>query len=314
MTSDDTTIVTTTPFRRQVALRHGVTDLDLAGDAYRRLLQGIHVASSIVVTPDVLGRAALVGSSRGAYLSHHTAGSLWGGVVPADPLVHVSTPGSRSRRSGLRSHRALDPSATRSLRDLPLSGPEQVLLELAAVGVPLVDLVVYGDSVVRAGRTTPSKLRQAVADYVGTGAATARRAAGLVRVGVRSPMETRSRLLVVLAGMPEPEVAVEVRGADGILLREVDMGYREVRLGVEYDGEHHEGTRAADLRRREDLDHLGWRLISLCSPDIYRTPGATLLRLVGAMDDVGLARPARLSSAWRRHFATNEVVRRPERR
>ena len=41
------------------------------------------------------------------------------------------------------------------------------------------------------------------------------RAAGLVREGVDSPMETRVRLLIVLAGLPEPSVNHIVRAEDG---------------------------------------------------------------------------------------------------
>lgn len=308
------TIDTSSPFIRQVGLRHGVTDVHLAADGYRRLFQGIHVASETVITADVVGRAALLGSSAGAYLSHHTAGALWGGIVPTDPAVHVSTALSRSRRQGITSHRAMPDPVVRTVRGLRVSSPEQVLVELASAGVPLVDLVVYGDSVVHAGSTSPQRLADATKGYDGRGAAVARRAAGLVRRGVRSAMETRTRLLVVLAGLPEPEVAIELRGEDGVTCRELDMGYRSVRLAYEYDGAHHEGRREADLVRREELDHLGWRLLAFCSADIYRTPAQTLLRMTTAMDDVGLRRPRRLSSAWRRHFATDEVVRRPERR
>ena len=46
----------------------------------------------------------------------------------------------------------------------------------------------------------------------GRGCRLARRAASLAREGVDSPQETRLRLLLVLAGLPEPRVNVIIRG------------------------------------------------------------------------------------------------------
>ena len=74
----------------------------------------------------------------------------------------------------------------------------------------LVDLVVLGDGLVRQGHITAPALLKAARQHEGPGAALARLAAGYVRPGVDSPMETRVRMLFVLAGFPEPVVNVEV--------------------------------------------------------------------------------------------------------
>ena len=78
---------------------------------------------------------------------------------------------------------------------VPISTPVQAFLDLASVGVNLVDLVIAGDSLVKANNLDPRHFVAAAAAYQGRNARRARRAASLVRAGVDSPMETRLRLL-----------------------------------------------------------------------------------------------------------------------
>lgn len=98
----------------------------------------------------------------------------------------------------------------------------------------LVDLVILGDSLVRRRLVTPDQLVRAA-----QGLTEFRRhaldAADLVRAGVDSPMETRLRLLMVLAGLPEPEVNIVLRNEYGDVVRRSDMGFRSSRLALEYD-------------------------------------------------------------------------------
>ena len=74
---------------------------------------------------------------------------------------------------------------------LPISTPVQAFLDLASVGTSLVDLVIAGDSLVKATKLDPAALVEAADAWSGRHAKRARRAARLVRKGVDSPMETR---------------------------------------------------------------------------------------------------------------------------
>ena len=51
------------------------------------------------------------------------------------------------------------------------------------------------------------------------------------------------RLLIVLAGLPEPTVNVIVRAEDGSWRMRFDLCYVEQRLIVEYDGRRHADSR-----------------------------------------------------------------------
>ncbi len=75
--------------------------------------------------------------------------------------------------------------------------------------------VPHADALVRLGLATERELRARAENSHERGAIRARTAAALVRRGVDSPMETRLRLLIVLAGLPEPEVNRILRDAGG---------------------------------------------------------------------------------------------------
>jgi hypothetical protein len=120
-----------------------------------------------------------------------------------------------------------------------VSTPWQAFADLASTGTDLVDLVVAGDSLVKAARIAPEAIVEFAQRWNGRGAKVARRAARLIRAGVDSPQETRLRLLVVLAGLPEPEVNWVIWDENGHWVRRYDMCYRKYKLVLEYDGRLH---------------------------------------------------------------------------
>src|SRR5690606_22198504 len=102
----------------------------------------------------------------------------------------------------------------------------------------------------------------------GRGIRVARRAAGLVRAGVDSPMETRSRMLRVLSGLPELQTDLRFYWPNGDLRRRLDAGDRETRTAIEYDGRHHVERVAqweSDVLRREEFEDEEWRIMTLVS-------------------------------------------------
>ena len=82
------------------------------------------------------------------------------------------------------------------------------------------------------------------------------------------------------------------------------MGYKDIRLGVEYDGRQHidrERQWSGDILRREYFDDLKWHFITLISPDIWTGPGQTVVRVQDALAKRGVVVPV-LSDDWRLHF------------
>lgn len=297
------------PFRRSEALADGLTDDDLRSGRYRRIFHGIYVVATVVVDSWMRAAAALRVMPPGSHISHHSAVALHGGVAPETLATHVSTVAGRLRtvRQGIQAHWSMTQASVIRLRGLPVSSPTQAFLELARLGVSLVDLVVAGDTLLKATGIERVAFVTAAESCHGRGGRLARRAARLVRDGVDSAMESRLRLLIVLAGLPEPVVNYIVRYADGEWAQRFDMAYPGLKLIVEYDGRHHMRDTAQwrrDLKRREQLEGEGWRFIVVTAEDIYQTPFQTLLRIQAALRERGATGvPRRMQNSWMLHFA-----------
>lgn len=301
------------PFSRSEAFRAGVSTDVLRSARYQKLWWDTYVERGVRVTPLLRAKAALRLAPATARISHYTAAQLWGAAVPSDQNTHLALPSAHGRlvRRGLRSHYG-SAGASTLRHGLQVSTPEQTFVEMASEGLALVDLVVLGDSLVSEGHTTPERLVVAAAEHQGRGCRRARRAASLVRPGVDSPMETRLRLLLVLAGIPEPNVNVVLRAEDGSWQRRFDLAYPELKLIVEYDGRHHaEDARQwnADIYRREELERLGWRVLTVTAEGIYQEPGRTLDRVLNALRSCGArGLPRTFKAEWMVHFPSVVAV------
>jgi hypothetical protein len=262
----------------------GISRGVLRGPRYRHVLGSLYVDGQVAVTPRLQAEAALM-LTPGAVVSHHTALSLWSADDRAADVVHVTVERdpqrSLPRVSGLRVHEVqrLD----RELRaGLPLTPPERTFLDLAPY-CDLTELVSAGDSLVRRTAAEPNHLVEAAIAAIGVrGVRRARDAAALVRSGVDSPMESRLRLLLVFAGLPEPETGYVVTDAAGGWLAEPDLAYPDSTLGIEYDGRHHlvdARQWRQDIRRRENLEREGWLVRVVTAYDILQIPQTVVARI-----------------------------------
>ena len=133
--------------------------------------------------------------------------------------------------------------------------------------------MVLGDDVAkRLGSTEPL---YALTTRRVPGVTRAREALTWIRVGTRSPMETRSRVLFVRAGLPEPELNVVIHDLDGGWLAEGDFVWREAKVLGEYQGKDHFGDYARgdkDIVRRRSAQTDGWAYVDFTKDDYYRRP------------------------------------------
>lgn len=293
-----------TPFTFQAGLDAGLSRKQLRGDAFVRLFRGCYVSAQVRQTPELVLRAALLAVPSASFVTHHSAARLLGGVVPGSADAHVGTVDHhKTEKSGIVVHRyRAQPELVRR-RGVRVTSSVRTFLDLAEV-LELVDLVVLGDSLVKRQQLEPEHLVRAAQEWRGRGGRRARQAAALVRRGVDSPQETRTRLLMVFAGLPEPDINIELRDEYGAIQRRIDLGYRAFKLAIEYDGRQHierQSAWGADILRREDLANVGWRFVVLISDDLNVSPVDTLDRLVQAMRAAGMRVPP-LKNDWRRHF------------
>lgn len=231
-----------------------------------------------------------------------TAARLWG--LPVATLweqsealvIGVPAGATRTRASGVRT-REFDPTRLRpgALDDLPTLGAASAVMSMARE-TSEADLVVLIDALITPSKkypglqlprrpfTTVEELTAFVARRRGThGAAAFGRALERARPGAESPQETRSRLTIVDAGLPEPVLQLEV-WVDGTRRAVIDLAYPDWLIAIEYEGEHHltdPKQWAKDIRRQELLESLGWIVIRVTKADLS-DGGRQLVRRVRA--------------------------------
>jgi hypothetical protein len=118
---------------------------------------------------------------------------------------------------------------------------------------------------------------------VGTGVARLRRVIELAERAAESAMETRLRMLLVLAGLPPPEAQVPLHDERGRFLGRPDLYYRAQRLGVEYDGGTHRDSLLEDNRRQNRLLNAGFRILRFAAADVHRTPDSIVAVVQAAL-------------------------------
>jgi hypothetical protein len=298
------TLDTRRPFTRADAVAAGLHPSVLRGSRFRRLFRGVYVEADVPLSPRVRALAGLALHPHDAFAGHQTNAQLRGLPVPWCDRVHVTVyeQEQRVQRHGLACHVACREVEVEEHDGVRVSKPLDMFIELAGV-LSLVDLVVVGDAMVRQGLTTPEELVTFCAGTSRWHSRRARRGAAYVRSGVDSPMETRLRMLLVLAGLPEPSVDHRLLRSDGSVRRRFDLCYPLARLVVEYDGRQHAfdvEQWQRDLARREELDDEGWRILVVTARGIYTEPATTVVRVARALSLKGVR--VAVHDGWRPHF------------
>ena len=295
------------PFTRADAVAAGLDPKLLRGSRFRRLFRGVYVSRATPISPLIRAEGALALHPSTAWASHSSAARIYRLPVPDGPFEHVSVVDQRDRRKrpGIVTHVGGRSAQVVTHQGVRVSAPLPMFVELASL-LSLVDLVIVGDAMLRVFDLRVDSLVGACAQSQDRYAAAARYAAGFVREEVDSPMETRLRMLIVLAGLPEPKVNHKIRDEHGHVLIRLDLSYPELRLIVEYDGRQHaEDTRQwnRDLERRESFDDAEWRILVVTAEGIFKYPERTLTRVRKALVGRGCRTlPRRLSEDWRAHF------------
>lgn len=232
-----------------------------------------------------------------------TAARLWGLPLPyrwtpGEPLVVARPAGTtRGRATGTKhievDGRRLGITTHHALR---LLTPEATALTLARE-LGHEALVHVADALLTPSRRYPGldlrgrphataeTLRAFVATCTGLrGAAQLSAALDDARAGVDSRLETVTRRLIVLAGLPEPLVHPIVV-VDGIELHP-DLGYPRWKIAIEYEGgEHlHPDQIERDIQRYELLAAAGWFVIRLTKADVLHHPERCVRRVRVALE------------------------------
>ena len=210
--------------------------------------------------------------------SHLTAARLYEIPLPRrleeSELIDVWSPDVQAKATGVIGHRSRK-LPFRVYRDLPLVDPAYVFVQLAT-SLALVDLIVAGDHLVRRKLplSTMSDLVEAVHQSRGVrGVRTLRAALQDVRPLTDSPMETRMRLVLTRAGLPEPVIGYTIHDAAGDFVGTPNLVYVNEKIAIEYEGDIHRTDPvifASDIERRERMQEAGWYVIRVISNHVLK--------------------------------------------
>ncbi|MDJ0322402.1 hypothetical protein QMG61_01310 [Cryobacterium sp. PH31-AA6] len=278
------------PFAVSEALADGIGRSRLAGPDLQRPFWGIRVSGAADDDVEALCRALSLRMPPGAFFTHATAAQLMRLPLPRrlelmPPLhVGVAVPARAMDARGVVGHRLrVTPAELAAWGGLRHTGPARTWLDLASA-LSLVELVAVGDHIVH--RAHPLATVQQLTDALGRypsrrGLVRARVALPLLRIGAESPRESALRVIIVLAGLPEPECNVNIFDSDGRFLARGDLVYPEFRLVLEYQGDHHRTDRAQwrrDIRRVQSVEDNDWQMLQFTDDDL-RNPAELVARI-----------------------------------
>jgi predicted transcriptional regulator of viral defense system len=243
----------------------------------------------------LLVRAAFAALGPGAVASHVSAAVLHGLPTWAVALdrAHIT----RHRRSGGRRDRLvhvrtarLDQDEVVQLDGRPVTSVARTVLDLART-VSFESAVVTADGALGAGAVDASELTDSVRRFDRwPGCPAARRAIAFADGRSESVGESRSRVAIAMAGLPDPVPQWRVRDSEGRQVGRVDFGWPERNVVAEFDGKIKYGRLVRPDRsagdvvfeeklREDDLRAQGLTVIRWTWPDLADfTPIARRLR------------------------------------
>jgi hypothetical protein len=245
--------------------------------------RGIYRTASAPPTWQQRALADCLAGPPGTVASHLTGAAVHGwSEAPAQPQVTMP-PGASGRRAAGRIHRvALAPVDRLVVGGVPVTSPGRTLLDCAAaVGFRrLCDMV---DTAFCAGQSHPvavaAAIERASAGRGPKGVASLRAAIHAWSDGIRpgSPAEMRLLRKILEAGLDVPDRQIEVYDGDGRLIGRIDLGWRRLRAGLEYDGDRFHNPRHWERDENRQLSYAaaGWQVRRVAKHDLM--PGVTWL-------------------------------------
>jgi hypothetical protein len=289
------------PFLRDEAIRLGVTPGQLR-TRFRRIFHRVYVGAEVPDSLELRCRAALLIAPPMAVFCGVTAARLYDvPLLDSELGIHVAVPSDMAtvpQVSGLVVHQyALRPAQFREVRGFRVVRPEPLFLELA-VTIERIDLIIAGDHLLGNGWTDLSSLTHEIDGAMERpGIISAREALPQLEPRSRSPMETRLRLLIVDAGLPQPVANANVHAPDGSWIGSPDLAYLKQKIAIDYEGDHHRTDRRQygnDLTRDRLYLMNGWLHLKYDAGMVYRGAHQIIADLRAAFAERGvpsLARP-----------------------
>lgn len=223
-------------------------------------------------------------------LTRNSAIAMWGVPDPsmdsartADgvPVVHVVVQTARNRRKGIPGVVA---HVWKGLSEEHICHTQDGIDVLA----PEPTWASMAESQMRHGRTTKEKLAVFLEGNSFRGRRKCQLALLLVESGSDSPKETELRLCLLSYGLSGFAVGYVVSGIsfeNGAAVT-LDLADPELKIGIEYDGDHHRTDKMQwrrDVWKRRQLESMGWTIVAVTQLDLSDEPHRAALAMNVAM-------------------------------
>ncbi|MUL66782.1 hypothetical protein BOO86_20075 [Mycobacterium sp. CBMA 234] len=249
---------------------------------YRMVFRNVYLANDVAMTAELKARAGWLFAGPNAVLAGVSAAAVHGAkwLDPDAPAVIVRS--DRHCPKGLTAHSyVLAPQDICVRRGMCVTTAARTAFDLARL-LPTARAVPIVDALMNATRLKPTDIVPLIEANPGArGVCRAESALELVDGGAESPQETRLRLALVAGGLPAPETQIEFYDEYGEAFIRVDMGWRQWKVAVEYDGVQHwadSRQRAWDIERIAILEAMGWVVIRV-SAAMLRDPNKLVVRV-----------------------------------
>jgi Protein of unknown function (DUF559) len=250
----------------------------------RRLFPDIYLARDVGVDATVRAKAGWLWTGRRGVVAGFAAaalhGSKWADEVHVVELLHDN----RRSPAGIQTHRdRIEDDEIELVAGVPVTSPVRTALDLGC-WYPTMTAVAGIDALARAVDIEAADVELLAGRYAGRrGIARARQTLELFDPGAQSPKESWLRVVLIQAGLPRPQTQIPVLDEFGNPIAYLDVGWEDVKVAVEYDGEQHRTDRRQytwDVRRLEMLERLGWIVIRVVAGD---RPAAVVGRVRAAL-------------------------------
>lgn len=283
------------PFIGTEALAEGRVSRRGLRSRHEAVYRNVYVPKDQEVTACTRALAAWLWSGRSAIVAGLSAAALHG-----SQWIDPGLPAELYRRNGkpvdgIVIHRdELRDDEVCTVRGIPATTPARTAFDLGRRR-GLTAAVIRLDALANATKLIGVEVEDLTRRHRGVrGLVQLRHAVDLMDSGAESPQETRTRLVLIDAGLPRPRTQIVVCDNYGDPFARIDMGYEEFKVGVEYDGAQHwtdPARRAYDIDKHAELLAQGWRIIRVGADMLRYRRQVIVARTCAALHEAGAEWP-----------------------
>ncbi|CAA0132081.1 Uncharacterised protein [Mycolicibacterium vanbaalenii] len=252
------------PFIGSEALARGLVKKHHLRSRYQAVFPDVYLPEHLEPTLAHRTRAAWLWSRRRGVVAGAAAAGLHGAQwIPDDEPIELVWSNARPPTGLVTRRDRLQDGEVQWLRGLPVTTPVRTAFDIGRLtrgerGIARLD------ALGNVSRFDPERVLELADRHAGSpGVPRLRAALALHDRGAESPRETWLRLLLVGAGHPKPRTQIPVFDNYGRPRYYLDMGWEDVMVAVEYDGQHHRERTvfSNDIIRAEFIAERGWRCV-----------------------------------------------------